>query len=254
MYVIGDVHGCYDTLCRLLDKLPNWREHGVILAGDMCDRGPYSRQVYTRLIEDPDIDAVKGNHDDFLAQSIVGPEKKRASTYQLWNHPSNGGWNTLQSYIGHDKLLIEHAEFARDLPLWLEFPDIISYENGWRHLVVSHNVMSGQYNIRNKLVSDSMVSRFEAQLLWGDLRKIKDITSIYNITGHMFAGKPRGKRWATKQSPYEPRIRSNYAMIDTGAGCDDDGYLTALKFPEMEVYREKTSEKFIPRPKRPYEM
>lgn len=247
MYIIGDVHGCYETLCRLLDKLPNWREHGVILAGDMCDRGPYSRQVYERLIADPDIQAVKGNHDDFFGRSFFGPEKRRAGTYKLWNHPSNGGWNTMQSYTGKDKLLLEHAAYANDLPLFLEFPDIIAYDNNWRHLVVSHNVMSKQYNVRNKLVTDSMKRMFEGQLLWADLFKIKDIPKIYNVTGHMFGGPPRGRN-SGKQNPYEPRIRSFYAMIDTGAGCDDNGYLTALKFPEMEVYREKTNEKFIPRP------
>lgn len=253
MYIIGDVHGCYDTLCRLLDKLPNWRKHKVVLAGDMCDRGPYSRQVYTRLIEDPDISAVKGNHDDFFGKAFFGPEDKKAGTYKLWNHPSNGGWNTLQSYIGYDSLLLEHAEFANNLPLWLEFPDLIDINNDWRHLVVSHNVMSRQYNVRNKLVSDSMKRMFEAQVLWADFYGVKDVPKIFNVTGHMFAGKPRGRNRDRKQNPYEPRIRSFYAMIDTGAGCDDDGYLTALKFPEMEVYREKTSEKFIPRIKRPYE-
>lgn len=253
MYIIGDVHGCYDTLCRLLDRLPNWRKHGVVLAGDLCDRGPYSRQVYARVIEDDDIDATKGNHDDMFAKCIVGTEKEKKSWWRCWNEPCNGGWNTLQSYIGYDNLLIEHAEFASNLPLWLEFPDVIAFDNDWRHLVVSHNVMNKQYNMRNKLKTSIDHSRFQNQVLWGDLRNVKDIPKIYNVTGHMFAGRPRKRNQYLKQNPYEPRIRSCYAMIDTGAGCDDDAYLTALKFPEMEVYREKTSEKFIERIKRPYE-
>lgn len=36
-YIIGDVHGCYDTLIALIKKLPEKAE--IIFLGDLIDRG-----------------------------------------------------------------------------------------------------------------------------------------------------------------------------------------------------------------------
>ncbi len=41
--VIGDVHGCFFTLKRLLKKIP--QEAEIILAGDLCDRGNYTKEA-----------------------------------------------------------------------------------------------------------------------------------------------------------------------------------------------------------------
>ena len=36
-YIIGDVHGCYDTLMALIAKLPEDAE--IVFVGDLIDRG-----------------------------------------------------------------------------------------------------------------------------------------------------------------------------------------------------------------------
>ncbi len=43
IFVIGDVHGCYHTLVKLVEKLPKKAE--LIFVGDLCDRGNFSRNV-----------------------------------------------------------------------------------------------------------------------------------------------------------------------------------------------------------------
>ncbi|AKF25467.1 hypothetical protein YH65_08835 [Sulfurovum lithotrophicum] len=42
-YIIGDVHGHYDTLCTLVDRLP--KNARLVFVGDLIDRGPKSRDV-----------------------------------------------------------------------------------------------------------------------------------------------------------------------------------------------------------------
>jgi hypothetical protein len=100
--------------------------------------------------------------------------------------------------------------------------------------------MNGQYSMRKKLHKDHEIRRFESQVLWGNQYKIKDNTGIYNVTGHFFNGKgyrrtPRG------HNPYEPILKNCYAMIDTGCGFSG-GKLTALKYPEMEYFRQENTE------------
>jgi serine/threonine protein phosphatase 1 len=42
-YVIGDVHGEYETLRTLIQKLP--KNSDIVFVGDLVDRGAKSRQV-----------------------------------------------------------------------------------------------------------------------------------------------------------------------------------------------------------------
>lgn len=74
-YVIGDVHGCYAPLMKLLDEI--YREDDraeIILLGDIIDRGP---QVYETLMwamnnitESGPIRCVRGNHEELALEWI----------------------------------------------------------------------------------------------------------------------------------------------------------------------------------------
>ena len=56
IWVIGDIHGCFDTFMALVAKLP--KDAKICLAGDLIDRGPKSRQV-VQYVMDNDIDGAK---------------------------------------------------------------------------------------------------------------------------------------------------------------------------------------------------
>jgi protein phosphatase len=88
--IIGDVHGCYDELCALLEKLgcavdrdactarppPNRR---LIFLGDLCDRGPKNPEVLRlvmRMTEGGSALCVPGNHDVKLLRRLKGGEVK----------------------------------------------------------------------------------------------------------------------------------------------------------------------------------
>ncbi len=68
-YVIGDVHGCFDTLQALWPRLDfDFRRDRLWLVGDLVNRGPRSLEVlrWTRDLEErlgERMQVVLGNHD-----------------------------------------------------------------------------------------------------------------------------------------------------------------------------------------------
>jgi len=63
LMVVGDVHGCADELEELYAKARMDDQDTVILTGDICDRGPKSKEVLTFLKAHKNIHMVLGNHD-----------------------------------------------------------------------------------------------------------------------------------------------------------------------------------------------
>jgi protein phosphatase len=82
--VIGDVHGCYVELLKLLEKLGYVLEEGVIshpkgrkvvFLGDLCDRGPSNADVFDLVYTNwraGRVEWVMGNHDNMLARWMMG--------------------------------------------------------------------------------------------------------------------------------------------------------------------------------------
>ena len=72
--IIGDVHGCNDALCALLNKVkPETGKDRLVFLGDLFDRGPDSFGVFLtvkRLQEQfaDDFILLRGNHEDYLMQ------------------------------------------------------------------------------------------------------------------------------------------------------------------------------------------
>jgi diadenosine tetraphosphatase ApaH/serine/threonine PP2A family protein phosphatase len=70
--VIGDIHGCFEELQDLLRVLELRTEDRVIAVGDLIVKGPQSREVLDRFIEDDRFSAVIGNHDRAIRQHWRG--------------------------------------------------------------------------------------------------------------------------------------------------------------------------------------
>lgn len=78
-YAIGDIHGCYDTLTRLLERIHLEPSDTVWLVGDLVNRGPKSLAVlrWAKELGERAI-VVLGNHDLHLLAVAAGvrPLKK----------------------------------------------------------------------------------------------------------------------------------------------------------------------------------
>jgi bis(5'-nucleosyl)-tetraphosphatase (symmetrical) len=84
-YAIGDIHGCFKTLQRLLRRIAfDPSQDQLWLVGDMVNRGPRSLEVLRWAAEQGDrIVAVLGNHDlHLLARAAGVSEIKKRDTLE----------------------------------------------------------------------------------------------------------------------------------------------------------------------------
>jgi diadenosine tetraphosphatase ApaH/serine/threonine PP2A family protein phosphatase len=70
--VIGDIHGCYDELVSLLEKVALGSDDRVVAVGDLVVKGWKNREVLDLFIEDRRFSAVLGNHDRSLMRYLRG--------------------------------------------------------------------------------------------------------------------------------------------------------------------------------------
>ena len=61
--VIGDIHGCFDELCELLDLIGPTADDRIIAIGDIVDRGPDSEKVLEFFRDQPNAVSLMGNHE-----------------------------------------------------------------------------------------------------------------------------------------------------------------------------------------------
>ena len=124
-YVIADLHGRFDLLCRAIDLVEaDAGERGgtFIVLGDFVDRGPQSRNIIDLLMAGPQRPnwrwiVLQGNHEAMMLQCLSG-----AAPLHWWIR--NGGGQTLQSYgyidgdlIAPLKIPAEHLSWLTRLPI-----------------------------------------------------------------------------------------------------------------------------------------
>jgi serine/threonine protein phosphatase 1 len=203
IWVVGDVHGEYDKLVALIDKLP--KNARICFVGDLIDRGKKSAYVL-ELVANSNYDCILGNHEIFMLEDNP-----------MWY--SNYGKKTIRSYysLGFDKRP-KHFQYLRKLPYfkYYEFQD-------YKPLVVSHSyihdIWRGKEFAYNEKDLDDMTWKHMTEK--GQFDKKREIENgIFNIFGH---------------TPLDEVVMTDtYAMIDTGA-CFKDGKLSAMCYPTLEV-------------------
>jgi len=72
--VVGDIHGCYDELVDLLDKVELGDDDRVVSVGDLITKGPKSKEVLERFMTDARFSTVIGNHDLALRRKWNGED------------------------------------------------------------------------------------------------------------------------------------------------------------------------------------
>ncbi len=134
--LIGDVHGCANTLERLLQKL-GYSKHGgvyqhakrrVIFVGDIIDRGPRIREALALvhgMVQKGSAHMVLGNHEfnaitycTKVELPILGKvEYLRAHTPGHTRQISE----TLEQFVHYATEWNEYVEWFKTLPLFMEF-------------------------------------------------------------------------------------------------------------------------------------
>ncbi|GGE84061.1 metallophosphoesterase family protein [Sphingomonas prati] len=132
IYAIGDVHGRYDLLRVLLDRiaahsasLPPAQSQHIIQLGDMVDRGPDSARVVEHLHDlqqrAPDLIVLQGNHEEMMLRAYDA----QLQVLRPWL--GVGGRETLASFgmppLGRDADDFDYVmQMRRDVPAaWVEW-------------------------------------------------------------------------------------------------------------------------------------
>ena len=224
--LIGDLHGCYDELVKLLTKL-GYREDAsagmrhpagrrVVFLGDMVDRGPKvveTARLVMRMVEAGQALCAPGNHDVKLQRALGGRNVQvkhglRESLTQIELLPPDERSTFIQQYCA----------FVDSLPT--------HYVLDGGALVVAHAGLVEAYHGR-------ISGRVREFALYGETTGERDQYGLpirVNWAAD-YTGKAAVIYGHTPQR--EAFWLHNTINIDTG--CVFGGHLTALRWPEREL-------------------
>ena len=206
IYAVGDIHGCYDKLMALMEKMDiDFESDTLVFLGDYIDRGPQSFEVVAYLADLKQRYAntifLKGNHEEMLEKYLSGEDR---ITYLV-----NGGQQTLESYMnrprpeGEPAIPSTHLEFFKSLRIYHETQNYIFVHAG----------------LKNKVPLEKQKTE---DILW--IRR-RFIESKYDY----------GKMVVFGHTPlHEPLLLPNKIGIDTGAVYGNR--LTCVRLPELVFY------------------
>jgi len=223
MAVVGDVHGDYDKLCRLLDRLVPMSRR-IFFVGDYVNRGNDSKSVIDVLIslrnDDPErFVFLAGNHDiamrDLLASAR--PLSKDNFVRFAWM----GGIPTLRSYVAQpcgdvleafrESVPIQHVRFLEALSACWE-------DEG---LLVSHAGYDPSAPTDRSLVAMALQTH---PSIFSEERGPAKLV----VCGHY------------AQRTKRVHVTQKLICLDTGAGSPG-GALSAVLLPEIEILEERSS-------------
>ena len=202
-YVIGDVHGCFYTLKKLIAKLPSEAE--IIFVGDLCDKGIYSKEVIEFVISN-DYQCVKGNHEHLMQKYLYNAVIK--DEHSPWSEDYRyGGIQTYESYSEDHMSMLKHLEWIRKLPVYIQKEDYF-ITHAYALPFYEHRDNEAYYN-------DFLLHRYEKGM---EVPR----SDVINIFGHCVFD--------------EVIEHESFYAIDTG--CSYGNKLTAIELGSMKQVQE----------------
>ncbi len=189
-YAIGDIHGCWETLQRLLDRVGWQPEHDRLwLTGDLVNRGPGSLAVLRWAYQYQDrITVVLGNHDLHLLARAAGVANPKVD----------------------DRLEQVLAAPDRDeLLAWLGSRPLLFVETGAPDRVLVHAGLWPGWDLTRAIAEASRVSEY---LLGGAAKEL--------------LAAPAKKRWHAGLRGLK-RVRAATTVLTKVRTVSDDGRLCA---------------------------
>jgi len=128
--VVGDIHGCYDELMELVEKVDLGKDDRVVSVGDLITKGPKSREVLELFMTDARFTTVIGNHDLALRRKWNGEEIELKAAQKEAHKELRGEkdayaafFNRLPFTIDLDTHLVVHAGLRPNVELYSQTTD-----------------------------------------------------------------------------------------------------------------------------------
>lgn len=187
VYAIGDLQGCYDEFCQLLDKLHFDASRDTLwLLGDLVNRGPKSLETlrYVKSLGDSVI-TVLGNHDLHLLACAEGIKQTNDVSMQA----------------------ILAAEDRDDLLLWLRQQPLLHHDEHLGYTMV-HAGLPPQWNLS------------AAQACADELHTVLRSDTYHQFLHHMYGDEPA--LWSENLQGWE-RLRFISNAFTRLRYCDNKG-------------------------------
>lgn len=190
IFIVGDLHGCYNRLMTQLDELKFDREQDLLISvGDLIDRGAQSLECLD-LIMEKWFECVRGNHEQMAIDALAGRNVK------LWFHNGGDWFNRLD----YDQEILARALITKADSL----PYVIELATSGKTVVIAHaDYPDNNYEFDKPIeLNDAIWSRDRFGAIGEDIGdRIKGADAFY------FGHTPIKRKW----SPF------NLNYIDTGA-------------------------------------
>lgn len=190
---ISDIHGEFEKLRTVLDKVSPEQNDTVVFMGDYIDRGAKSREVVDKIIEMQNVCNcvyLIGSHE----YALLHAQNDDYFNYLFWNY---GGDATVESYGSFENIFKIHGDFFKSLkPYYLTE----------KYLFIHAGIRDG-VPLEQQSPTDMVYIRSE-------FYNKKHSLSQKIIFGHTEFN--------------EPQVQDDKICIDTGCGKYKDAPLTAI--------------------------
>lgn len=223
--IIGDIHGCYQELLLLIERLGYQQQNSVFthpedrqlaFVGDAMDRGPESLNVLRLLFALQDANVLNyspGNHCNKLFRFFKGHDVQLAHGLEMTVHE----WEQLPK-SEKQQFRKRYIHFYEQLPHYQQVGD---------DLIIAHA------GLKAEMIGKPVNRSIAAFVLYGD------VTGKFQTDGRPirrdWAKSYTGEQWIVYgHTPTEkPYIINRTVNIDTG--CIFGGTLSAFRYPEKDV-------------------
>lgn len=223
---VGDIHGCIDEFTELLNKLKyDPQNDELILLGDLLDRGPDSEGV-VRKAREMNLKCLMGNHEH---------------KYVKWFRSQGTRVDVYDRKDYYNKLSDQDIVYIHDMPLYLEFDDVIAVHAGLKPGI----------SLSNQSKDDLMYLRYtDADRRFISLKKINKIgkeelgAKFWTEFWHGPKSVVYGHNVHSYKDPLIEEVEPGVFCYGIDTGCCFGGRLTALIWETKEIVQVQAKEAY----------
>lgn len=211
IYVISDLHGCYNKYIKMLEKINLSDSDTLYILGDIVDRGPDGIKIWQDIIQRKNVTALRGNHD-FLAYHLLKVLSKR-SLFDILNSGQDDGFiEKYRSWIFDGGKPTEEGFNALEKAEQKKLLLYMSYMPIYEEIEVNGNKFFLSHTVPSKKRMQNFDSLLWQEFIIGEPEYEKEyFPDKYIVTGHTPTGfidtEYKGKIWS----------KNHHIAIDCGA-------------------------------------